>query len=101
MKFNTLKLLVPFVLLTCTAAHAQKAISPVDDTANLTATMVLRVAFQKGPHLAVKTSVLTDKGTIRIMRASTPTQVCIVKLEREDEPNAVGWGVREKLCWER
>jgi hypothetical protein len=100
-RYNAFGLTAFLILLACTSAQAQKAALPVDGVANLTATMVLKVAFQKKPQLPVEIFVLADKGKIRVMRASTTSQVCIVKIERADTANAVGWAVREKLCWER
>lgn len=90
------------IVQACTSAQsAPKPVLPADDLANLTATMVLKVAFQTKSHLLVKTSVLANIGKIRVMRVSSTAGECIVKIERDDAPDAIGWGVREKLCWER
>lgn len=86
--------------MTCGLTHAQKPTS-LDDVATVTATAVLRTAFQSGPQLPVETAVLTDKGRTRVMRAVTAAQTCIVKLERDGPNSVLGWAVREKVCWER
>lgn len=100
-RYKAVGVTASLILLTCTGAEAQKATSPIDDVANLTASMVLNVASQKKPQLPVGTLVLADKGTIRVMRASTTAHVCIVKIEKNTVPDVIGWSVREKLGWER